>query len=345
MAKTGALNRITDVNGITVGNRHDADLASGVTVVLTDTSAKAAALVVGGAPGTRELDAIGLQGSVGECHGIVLSGGSAFGLDAATGVQSYLREMGRGFPVGPARVPIVPQAILFDLLNGGNKDWGRHPPYRDMAYNAASSSGSAFELGASGAGFGATVARGPGLRIRGGLGSASQLVSRPAHIDEPTITVGALVAVNAVGSVTVAGTGHFWAAPYEIEHEFGGKGLPVLMPVDATEPALKLLMPVNTTLAVIATDAALLPAQCHRLASMASAGMARAITPAFAPFDGDIIFALSTGTRQLVDPAYEVTIIGAAAANCLARAIARGVYEAAGALPDGTPCYRDLFAA
>jgi L-aminopeptidase/D-esterase-like protein len=341
---TGLRNSITDVSGLAVGNAHDERLASGVTTVICEAATVAAASVFGGGPGTRERDAIALEGSVGVVDALVLSGGSAFGLDAAGGVQSYLREKGRGFAVGPTSVPIVPQAILFDLLNGGSKDWGRHSPYRDMAYDAASAAATDFALGSAGAGFGATVAAGPGIRMRGGLGSASELVSLAGEGGQ-TITVGALAAVNAVGAVTVSGTRHFWAAPFEKNAEFGGFGMPSPWPADAAQPFLKYAFPgASTTLCIVATDAALSHAQCYRLAVMAAAGMARAIFPVFTPLDGDIAFALATGKVLLQAPFAALPFLGAAAANCLTRAIARGIYEASGTLPDGTPCYRQLFA-
>ncbi len=341
---TGLRNSIADVTGLTVGNAHDERLASGVTAVLCDAATVAAASVFGGGPGTRERDAIALEGSVGAVDAIVLSGGSAFGLDAAGGVQSFLRERGRGFAVGAVTVPIVPQAILFDLLNGGDKDWGRHAPYRDMGYEAASAASADFALGSAGAGFGATVAACPGIRMRGGLGSASEIVSAAAGNGQ-AVTVGALAAVNAVGAVTVSGTRHFWAAPFERAGEFGGFGQPNPWPADAAHPFLKYAFPgASTTLCAVATDAALSQAQCHRLAVMAAAGMARAIFPVFTPLDGDIVFALATGKVPLEAPFADLPYLGAAAANCLARAIARGIYEASGSLPDGTPCYRQLFA-
>jgi D-aminopeptidase len=341
----GLRNLITDVSGLAVGNAQDEKLASGVTVVLSEAATTAAASVFGGGPGTREMDALGLEGLVGAADAIVLSGGSAFGLDAATGVQSFLRERGRGFAVRDARVPIVPQAILFDLLNGGDKSWGRHPPYRDLAYVAASSASPDFKQGSAGAGFGAIVAAGKGRVIRGGLGSVSERLSLRA---EPGIevTVGALAAVNVAGAVTVADTPHFWAAPFEQGNEFGGLGTPKQWPANAGEPQFKFPLPErsNTTLCVVATDAALSQPQCKRLAVMASAGMARAMFPVFTPFDGDVVFALATGRVPLANPLAALPYIGAAAANCVARAIARGVYEASGTLPDGTPCYRQLFA-
>src|SRR3974390_2555177 len=189
----GPLNLITDVSGLAVGNAEDEKLASGVTVILCEAATTAAASVCGGGPGAREMDAVGLEGLVGAADAIVLSGGSAFGLDAATGVQSFLRELGRGFPVRDARVPIVPQAILFDLLNGGDKTWGRHPPYRDMAYEAAASATLAFELGAAGAGFGTRIAAAGAKYMRGGLGSASERLTGLASDPGGAVAVGALV--------------------------------------------------------------------------------------------------------------------------------------------------------
>jgi L-aminopeptidase/D-esterase-like protein len=338
-------NLITDVAGLRVGNAHCERLVSGVTALVGDAPMTAAAIVIGGGPGTREIDAIGLEGLVGAADGIVLSGGSAFGLDAATGVQSYLREKDRGFEVGTARVPIVPQAILFDLLNGGDKNWGRHSPYRDMGYEAASAANSNFEIGAAGAGYGASVARSPGVRMRGGLGSTSQLIAHPSIESGTPITVGALTAVNAVGQVTIGDTRHFWAAPYERGSEFGGLGFPQQFPPESEPAALKFAAPGNTTLAIVATDAILTQAECKRLANMAQAGLARAIVPVFTAFDGDIVFAVSTNKIRLEATALALPHIGAAAARCLARAVARGVFTAQGALPDGTPAYRDVFLA
>ena len=173
----------------------------------------------------------------------MLSGGSAFGLDAPGGVQAFLREQGRGFAIGPVVVPIVPGAIVFDLLNGGDKDWGRFPPYRDLGYAAAANAGHDFALGNTGAGLGATT-----VNLKGGLGSASATTRDGA-------TVGAIVIVNAVGSVTVGDGPHFWAAPFEQNGEFGGRGLPSAMPADALNVRLKGGARENTTIALVATDA------------------------------------------------------------------------------------------
>ncbi len=333
-------NLLTDVAGLRVGHCDDARLRSGVTVILADGPMRAAVDIRGGGPGTRETDAISGAGVVGHIHGLVLSGGSAFGLDAATGVQSYLRERGEGFAVGSARVPIVPQAILFDLLNGGDKAWGLHPPYRDMAYGACDRAMEDFALGTAGAGYGATVARPNGQRMMGGLGSAS-------IITEDGFTISVLAAVNAAGAVTIGDGPHFWAGPFEVANEFGGYGWPTPLPPDATAPTFKGMPRENTTLGVIATDADLSAGDLRRLAVMAQTGLARAIHPVHTPLDGDIVFAISTARRPLSDRLYGLTMLGALAANVMARAVARGVYEASSFIgaPDGPPSHRSLFRA
>jgi D-aminopeptidase len=336
--RPGPRNLITDVPGLAVGHADDAQLRSGVTVILPDAPARASADLRGGGPGTRETEALADAGLVNALHALVLSGGSAFGLDAATGVQSFLRQKGVGFEIGPVRVPIVPQAILFDLLNGGDKNWGLHPPYRDMAYEAVQRAAADFALGTAGAGFGATIAwKQQGSRMMGGLGSASV-------VRADGIVVGALAAVNAAGAVTIGDTPHFWAGPLELDGEFGGLGWP---PAD-TDPAQQLILkggPLqNTTLGVIATDAALTKSELKRLAVMAQTGLARAIVPVHTPFDGDIVFALSVGERRLAHPAFDLAELGATAASVLARAVARGVYEAGGISGAAdVPAYRDVF--
>lgn len=325
-------NLITDVAGLRVGHAQDEKLGSGTTVVVFDKPAVASADIRGGGPGTRETALLDPKQTVEGIDAIVLSGGSAFGLDAASGTQAYLREQGRGFAVRTARVPIVPAAILFDLLGAGDKNWDRYPPYRELGYDAAKSAVATFALGSVGAGTGATT-----VNLKGGIGSAS--AQTPGGI-----TVGALVAVNAAGSVTVGDSAQFWAAPFEIGDEFGGRGFPSPPPAHALDYRSKGGSMQNTTLAVIATDAALSKAQAKRLAVMAQTGMARAIYPVHTPLDGDVVFAASTGTKPLADPLRELTELGMLAANVLARAIARGVYEAT-ALPLGgaQPSWRDRF--
>ena len=330
MARPGPLNLITDVAGLTVGNASDARLKSGVTAVICDRLTTAAVQVLGGAPGTRETDLLEPHNSVEGVNAVVLSGGSAFGLDAAGGVQALLREKRVGVEVRGQIVPIVPASILFDLTNGGDKDWGRYPPYRELGYRAAGSAAATFELGTAGAGAGALTAG-----WKGGLGSASLAL-------ENGITVGALVAVNAVGSVTIGSGPHFWAAPFEQEREFGGLGMPSPMPGDATELRIKFRDPqpiANTTLGVIATDAVMTKASAKRLAIAAHDGFARAIWPAHTPFDGDLVFALATGASgREVEPAHLPEFF-AAAASTMARAISRGVYEATAAENDLLPAW------
>jgi len=309
-------NLITDVPGLRVGNAHDERVMTGVTVLLPDRPAVAAVDVRGGGPGTRDTEALGLAGTVNEVHAIVLSGGSAFGLAAATGVQSWLAGRGAGFAVGGVRVPIVPQAILFDLVNGGDKDWGPSPPYERLGRAACDTAGTVFLPGSVGAGYGATTAT-----LRGGLGSASAVLA-------DGLVVGALVAANPVGSVTVGETQHFWAAPLEQGGEYGGQGLPARFLPEHLAPRLKGGPLRSTTIAAVATNARLTKTQAFRLAVMAQTGLARAIHPVHTPLDGDIVFALATGEVALDDPIRRLALLGAEAAHVLARAVARGVYGA-----------------
>jgi D-aminopeptidase len=313
-------NLITDVPGVKVGHAEDMRLGSGSTAVIFDQPAVGSIDLRGGGPGTRETALLDPAQTVEGVDAITLSGGSAFGLDAASGVQAWLKEQGRGFAVGAARVPIVPAAILFDLNNGGDKAWGRFPPYRDLGYAAAASAVSDFKLGSVGAGAGATT-----VNCKGGIGSASALAADGA-------IVGALAAVNAAGSVLVDHGPWFWAAPFERDGEFGGRGLPNPFPPSAFDPVTKGSVRSNTTLVVVATDAILNKAQAKRLAVMAQSGMSRAIYPVHTPLDGDVVFAVSTGRKPLADPMLALTKLGALAANVVARAIARGVF-AATALP------------
>jgi L-aminopeptidase/D-esterase-like protein len=313
-------NLITDVPGVTVGHGTDIRLGSGATVVVFDVPAVASIDVRGGGPGTRETALLDPAQTVEGIDAIVLSGGSAFGLDAASGAQAWLREQGRGFAVRTARVPIVPAAILFDLLNGGDKDWGRYPPYRELGYAASAAASADFALGSVGAGTGATT-----VNYKGGVGSAAEQTS-DGH------TVGAIAAVNAVGSVVIDRGPWFWAAPFERNGEFGGHGLPAPFPSGALEVRIKGAPQQSTTLVVVATDAVLTKAQAKRVAVMAQSGLSRAIYPVHSPLDGDVVFAASTGRRPLGDPNLGLTGLGAVAANVVARAIARGVF-AATALP------------
>jgi D-aminopeptidase len=325
----GLRNLITDVPGLVVGNAEDPRIKTGTTVLTSATPFTASVAVLGGAPGTRETDLLAPDRSVAQVHALVLSGGSAFGLAAAQGVMDALHEQGRGFPVFSARVPIVPAAILFDLLNGGAKEWGQNP-YPALGRAALENASAHFALGTAGAGTGAQTAM-----HKGGLGSASLV------LDDGT-TVGALVAANPMGSVTTPSGRHFWAAPFEIDGEFGALG-PDPQPGFLMPPSRKTAAMAeqgNTTIAVVATDAALDKAQCYRMAVAAHDGIARAILPAHSPMDGDLVFAAATGTRPLEDPQRQVTMIGHAASICLARAIARAVWEATPAPGDTLPTLR-----
>jgi L-aminopeptidase/D-esterase-like protein len=335
MIRKGERNLITDVAGLVVGQAEDEAARTGVTVLIAEAPAAAAVDVRGGAPGTRDTDALDPVSLVDGVDAIVLSGGSAFGLDAVAGVQAHLRALGRGYEIAPGlpRVPIVSGAILFDLASGGNKDWDE-PPYRLLGRKAAERAGRDFKLGNAGAGLGAAAGA-----YKGGLGSASA-------VSDNGFAVGALVAVNAVGSPLIPGTDVFWAWALEQEGEFGGR-LP-------QGPAGELDLPAdmkgtvrpqaNTTIAIVATDADLSRIELKRLAIMAADGFARALRPVHTPFDGDLVYALATAKRPLAGsrPA-AVMALGAMAADTLSRAIARGVYEAETL---GTMrAYRDVFGA
>lgn len=328
-----AHNLITDVPGLAVGNVHCERTVSGVTAVLIDGESVASGVVAGGAPGGRDTRLLDTEMTITGVNAIVLSGGSLFGLDAAGGVVSFLREQGRGLRIGPAIVPIVSQAITFDLLNGGDKAWGRMPPYWELGWRAAAAAKAApFPLGTVGGGYGATT-----VNYKGGLGSASA-------VTDSGLRVGALAVVNAVGSVTIGDGPHFWAGAYEVDDEFGGLGLPAR--IASAERALRMKggAPPSTTIAMVATDAVLTKAEAKRVAIMADDGLGRAVRPAHAPMDGDTVIAVSTLKVPLGDPTRSVTEIGLAAADCLARAIARGVFEAH--CPPGytgPPAYRDRF--
>jgi D-aminopeptidase len=327
-----ARNLISDVPGVRVGHAQDARLATGVTVILFNEPAIGSIDVRGGGPGTRETDLLDPQMSVQRIDAITLSGGSAFGLDAPSGVQAFLREQGRGYQVGTACVPIVPGAILFDLLNGADKDWGRYPPYRELAYTAAANAGEAFALGSVGAGTGATT-----VNLKGGIGSASAVTA-------DGFTVGAVAATNAAGSVVVGDGPWFWAAPYEQDGEFGGLGFPSPIPPDALHPRTKGAFRVSTALIAVATDAQLTKSQVKRLAVMAQDGLSRAGYPVHTPLDGDVVFAAATGAKPLEEPTFAFMRLGAVAANVVARAVARGVYEATALpFPGALPSWRDKF--
>lgn len=332
MMHPGPRNLITDVPGLRVGNAQDQTLKSGTTVLTAEAPFMASVHVMGGAPGTRETDLLAPDKSVAGVDALVLSGGSAFGLDACSGVVDGLRAAGRGFAVGPVRVPIVPGAILFDLLNGGARDWTENP-YRGFGLAALAAASDMFEIGSVGAGTGATTAT-----LKGGLGSASFVL-------DTGVTVGALVAANPVGAVTTPGERHFLAAPFEVEGEFGRLGpdrATGLGRVLSNRKLQAMSERANTTIAIVATDAALTKAQCHRVAVAAHDGIARAILPAHTPMDGDLVFALSTGGGRLETEVQDLSMIGHAAALCLSRAIARAIFAATPQPGDTLPCWQDV---
>lgn len=326
--RPGPRNLITDVPGLYVGNASDADLKSGATVLTANTPFTAAVHVMGGAPGSVETDLLAPDKLVTQADALVLSGGSAFGLAAADAVRGALRARGRGFAVGDQTVPIVPGAILFDLLNGGNKAWHDNP-YGALGATAFDAASDTFDLGSSGAGTGAMTAT-----LKGGLGSASLQIG--------SITLGALVAVNALGSATVGDGAHFWAAPFEMDGEFGALG-PCPAPPPPSLPTLTARPGEATTIAIIATDAALDQAQTTRLAVAAHDGLARALMPSHSLLDGDLVFAATSGAQTLPDPLETPFQLGHAAAICLARAIARAVYHATPAPGDTRPCWQSRF--
>lgn len=335
--KPGPRNLITDVDGLVVGNASHEALKSGTTVLTAEQPFLASVDVMGGAPGTRETDLLAPDKTVQMVDALVLSGGSAFGLDAASGVVAALREAGRGFRVkgpraGEAIVPIVPAAILFDLLNGGDKQWPINP-YPALGRLAFEAAGRDFAIGSVGAGTGALAAT-----CKGGLGSASLVL-------ESGITVGALVAVNPFGSVTTPDSRHFWAAPFEIDDEFGGIGVDPRAGLSLRRFSLKHAAfsdGSNTTIAIVATDAVLTKPEAKRMAVAAQDGIARAIVPAHTPFDGDLVFALSTGKRAIANPPVDLLEIGHAAALSLSRAIARAVFSAHAAPGDRHPAHATL---
>lgn len=331
---------ITDVSGILVGSHDrldpDATLgtgwACGTTVVLTPPGTTGAVDVRGGAPGSRETDLLDPANSVRYVDAVVLTGGSAYGLAAADGVMQWLEEQERGVAMDGGVVPIVPSAVIFDLPVGG---WQCRPT-AEFGRRAVEAAGTDVAIGTVGAGVGARA----GV-LKGGLGTAS------IRLDDIGVTVGAIVAVNSAGNVADPVTGLPWQADHIAE--FG------LMPPPADQIAAFAardaeLSPLNTTIAVVATDAALSKAACKRMAVAAQDGLARTMRPSHTPLDGDTVFALSTGAIE-VAPAADtpaamspetklLTAVGAAATDCLARAVLVGVLAAQAVA--GIPTYRDM---
>ena len=314
-------NTILDVGGLRIGQSHDAKVKTGVTVILPDAPATCAVDVRGGGPGTRETDTLSDGGLIDQVHAICLAGGSVYGLAAADGVCAWLGQQRIGYAAGPAPIPvspIVPSAILFDNANGGDKDWDAEPPFRTLGIKACEAASDSLIHGAVGAGYGATAGLYPG-----GLGSASETING--------VTVGAIIAANPVGSPYMPGTTCPWAWPHEINGEFGGQKPPANYTAQAaTDTKLTFLKSAgqSTVIGAVATNAALTQKQLKRLSIMAQDGIAMAVQPSHTPLDGDTVFALSTGEKLCESPA-ALAELGAAAARCVARALMRGVYEAA----------------
>ena len=324
MSHIGATNSLVDVAGLSVGCAEHHKALTGVTVIVPDGRAVCAVDVRGGGPGTRETDALAAENLVDAVDAVVLAGGSVYGLAAADGVAALMGAEGRGYGLvdlpGVPKSPVIPAAILYDLANGGDKAWGDAPPYNALGRVAYAARAKNVPLGNAGAGLGAKAGA-----LKGGQGSASVVTA-------DGFTIAALACVNSFGSTTIPGSRAFWAHPFEIDGEFGGvrpDGVPSFDLEDWDGAKANPAPRENTTIACVAVDADLTPAECNRIAQMASAGLARAIRPVFAPFDGDVVFALATAATPIAEPrASAVARLGALAADCLARAVARGVFEA-----------------
>ncbi|MCB8873981.1 P1 family peptidase [Acidisoma silvae] len=331
-------NLLTDIPGLIVGHATDLALGSGVTAILFDEPATASVSILGGAPGSRDTALLEPEMTAGGVDGFALGGGSCFGLDAAGGVQAWAREQKRGAVFGGVQVPVIPQAIVFDLTNGGDKNWGRFSPYREMGYAAAeAATDGAFALGTVGGGTGATTPL-----VKGGLGSAS-METRAGY------KVAVITVANPVGNPLVGQGPHFWAAPFEQGGEFGGLGFPshALSAEDLKLRAKGLPddpnPPTATTIGLVVTDAPLTKAQAKRLAIAAQDGLARAVHGAHLPFDGDTMFSAATGKGEAVSPQV-LTVLCHAAMMVTARSIARGVFVATALpYPGALPAWKNLF--
>ncbi len=325
--RPGPKNLMTDIPGLLIGNAQSDSLKSGVTVLFAEKPFLTGVNIMGGAPGTREIDLLAPDKLVQKVDAIVLSGGSVFGLDSASGITDELLKKKRGFPTSASPVPIVPSAIIYDLNNGGNKNWDLNP-YRKLGIEALKSVSTTFKLGSVGAGSGATTSN-----LKGGLGSSSVIL-------DDGYTVSALVVVSSVGSTVVGKSKHFWAAPFELAGEFGNFGTAKKFDNSSTGWSnLKPLKGESTTIGIVATNATLDKAQATRIAIAAQDGMARAIFPSHTPFDGDLLFAVSTQELDLKDAPLDTCKIGHAAAQCVARSIARAVYHAEPSFNDLLPCW------
>jgi D-aminopeptidase len=320
----GPKNSITDIDGFLVGNAHDDHIKTGVTVLTRSTSFRASVSILGGAPGTKETDLLSPDKIVEYIDGIVLAGGSAFGLDASSGVMDCLRIQNRGFDTGAVKVPIVPSAILFDLKNGGLKDW-KINPYRDLGKKAFSNISDNFEIGSVGAGCGATTSV-----VKGGLGTNSIFYG-------DRIKVGAIVAVNSVGSPFFPGTKLLYSDFYG-EKKYHMERPPMTALINPT----KLLTGEATTLGIVCTNVNFSKNDLNRIATSAHTGIARAIEPSHTPFDGDIIFSATSGTEPIISKDKDLMLVCQLSALCVTQAVGSAIKAARKKQGDQLSCWADL---
>ena len=344
----GSKNLITDVSGVQVGHAEDYKIGTGVTVITGDNPFSAAVDVRGGGPGTRETDMLSLENSIGRADAIVLSGGSAYGLDASSEIQDLLRNDGKGYQLGKAIIPLVPSAVIFDLNINDNphvNKLGHRSPWRNLANQAYKSCSNNFLLGSYGAGCGATTAT-----LKGGQGSSSW---KQKYSNGQEYTVGAIVINNAVGNPLLNKGPCFLSGYLEINKEFGGYGtsnenfdhvirskrLPRSIGIADTFNQISS----NTVIGVVATDAPLSRANLKRLAIMAHDGIAKSLSPAHTPMDGDTIFAISThqNNKSELDN-IDILAMGSRISDCVARACNRAVYEAVSTIKS-KPTWKELF--
>ena len=326
-SRTGSNNLITDVKNIFVGTAEDESLSTGVTLIIGDKPFLAAVDVRGGGPGTKEIDLLHLENSIGRIDAIVLSGGSAFGLDASSEIQKLLKEDKKGYLVGDNVIPLVPSAVIFDLISSNNYWKNGDSIWRLLAKKAYTSIKKSFPLGSVGAGYGATTST-----LKGGQGSASW---RQKFSDNKYYTVGAIVINNSVGNPLINDGPHFLSGHLEINNEFGGIGSSSKSfdgQVRAKRISNSYSNEFNTVIGVVATDAPLSRSDLKRLAIMSHDGIARSIHPSHTPMDGDTIFAItnkidSTQIKSQFQKS-DLSILGSLAADCVSRSCNRAVYEA-----------------
>ena len=345
----GTKNLITDVLGVQVGHSEDNKIGTGVTVITGDYPFSAAVDVRGGGPGTRETDMLSLENSIGRADAIVLSGGSAYGLDASSEIQDLLRHDGKGYQLGKAIIPLVPAAVIFDLNIHDSphvNKIGERSLWRNLANQAYKSCSSDFLLGSYGAGCGATTAT-----LKGGQGSSSW---KQKYSNGQEYTVGAIVINNAVGNPLLNKGPYFLSGYLELNSEFGGYGVSSekfdhvirskRLPPSLGEANTFNNISSNTVIGVVATDAPLSRANLKRLAIMAHDGIAKSLSPAHTPMDGDTIFSISTNqnSNELGLNNIDILGMGSRISDCVARACNRAVYEA-DSITESKPSWKKLF--